>query len=118
MRIYETTVNGNKYTFVGETWERCNAWGHKCTLFVNNNEYETEKCRYYNRTWECYTYQSVCIGCIIKLINKLIESEKYCFKHDYGYKRMTKERKERFEKKLQKNERMNELKAVLEWLKR
>lgn len=117
MRIIKKEVNGNEYMFVCETWDRSNAWGHKCTLFVNGNEYETDSCRYYNRTWERYTYQSVCIGCIQKLIQKWIESEKYCFKRDHGYKRLTKERNERLEKKLEKNERLNELKAVLEMLK-
>lgn len=79
---------------------------------VNGNEY-----MFVCETWESYTYQSVCIGCIQKLIQKWIESEKYCFKRDYGYKRLTKERSERLEKKLEKNERLNELKAVLETLK-
>lgn len=117
MRIIKKEVNGNEYMFVCKTWYRSNAWGHKCTLFVNKNEYEKESCRYYNRTWECYTYQSVCIGCIQKLIQKLIEREKHCFKRDHGYKRLTKKRNECLEKKLEKNDRLNELKAILEMLK-
>lgn len=117
MRIIKKEVNGNEYIFVCETWGRSNAWGHKCTLFLNGNEYGNDSCRYYNRAWERYTYQSVCIECIRKLIKKWIESEKYCFKRDNGYKRLTKERNERLEKKLEKNEHLNELKAVLEMLK-
>lgn len=117
MRIIKKEVNGNEYMFVCETWERSNAWGHKCTLFYNGNEYAKNTCRYYNRTWEYYTYQTVCIECIQKLIQKRIESEKYCFKCEHGYKKLTKDRNELLEKKLEKNKRLNELKAILEMLK-
>lgn len=39
---------------------------HLATLFINGREEETDKCCYYNRTWERYEFQSV----ILKVIEK------------------------------------------------
>lgn len=54
MRLF----NFDNYTFVCEYWETSQAWGHKCTL-MHGVECSSAKVRYYNRTWEAYTYQSV-----------------------------------------------------------
>ena len=48
----------NEYDFVCEYWERGQAWGHKVTLCKHGQEVASAKIRYYNRTWEEYTYQS------------------------------------------------------------
>jgi hypothetical protein len=41
---------------------------HVATLFKNDHELKTVKCRYYNRTWESFEYESV--------IHKLAEASK------------------------------------------
>lgn len=58
MEIRVKNIKGKKYEFVNEYWETSCAWGHKSTLLINGTEWTSVKTRYYNRTWECYTYQT------------------------------------------------------------
>lgn len=55
------TVNifkhGN-YEFVCWYWENSNAWGHEVRLVKGGIEVAKARVRYYNRTWERYTFQS------------------------------------------------------------
>ena len=49
----------------------------------------TAKCTYYNRTWECYRYQTV-ISCAINDMKKTrVEALKDSYKRDQGIKRLT-----------------------------
>lgn len=42
-----------------EGWSTRYSWGHRATILVDNQtEYQTS-IRYYNRTWERYTFESV-----------------------------------------------------------
>lgn len=46
--------------FICEYYETRNSWGHKGRILYNGHDINvTSKIRYYNRTWECYTYQSL-----------------------------------------------------------
>ena len=67
MEIREKTIDGNKWQLVNETWETSNSWGHKTTILKNNNRLITHKVRYYNRTWECYTYETCMRGAVEEL---------------------------------------------------
>lgn len=52
--------NFEGYSFMVRGWETSRAWGHECYLILNGyGEVARAKCRYYNRTWEKYQYQSV-----------------------------------------------------------
>jgi hypothetical protein len=66
-QVFEATVsNGEKYTFTCYGQGTSYGFRHICTLGYNNT---TEckwikkdiiaRCSYYNRTWECFTYQTV-----------------------------------------------------------
>ena len=35
------------------------SWGHKATLLVNGKVVCKKQVRYYNRTWESYTYETI-----------------------------------------------------------
>lgn len=52
-------IKFNEWEFVNHYWETSNAWGHECHLLKNGSEMSKARARYYNRTWEKYTYQSV-----------------------------------------------------------
>ena len=64
--VFETEVNGKKYVFTCYTQNTSYGFRHICTYGFNNT---TEcrlvkddiigRCSYYNRTWECFRYQSV-----------------------------------------------------------
>ena len=62
--------NGRVYNIVNETWETSRAWGHKSTLIAPWGEVESKKVRYYNRTWESYTYQH----CMRYLLGTILEN--------------------------------------------
>lgn len=86
--------SGNKYSIVNEYWETSNSWGHKSTLVASYGEIESNKVRYYNRTWECYTYQT----CMRGLVEKVLEDEqkRYItdFKEKNGISRLTSQKKD------------------------
>lgn len=91
--IYEKKINGVKFTLVCETWNNRNGWGHKVTLYKNNVlKVGTCKVRYYNRTWECYLYQSAIKTVIRDVIDDLTERAKTAFKKSHGYKVITAKR--------------------------
>ena len=94
MEIKKYARGKNEYEFVCEYWETSYAWGHKVTMFKNGCEYNTNKVRYYNRTWENWTYQTAICGAIYNEIEKrekrLIEDYKY----NNGIKRLKAEIKE------------------------
>lgn len=59
------TFRHKDFTFSARYWETSNAWGHECYLLRDGvGEVGKARYRYYNRTWECYTYQSVMFGAI------------------------------------------------------
>lgn len=47
--------------FVCEYYETRSSWGHKGVVREHDTRKElvSKRIRYYNRTWECYTYQSL-----------------------------------------------------------
>lgn len=93
------TYNNKHFNFKGFNiycygWETSSSWGHHATLFDASHEIASDKIRYYNRTWESYTYQSV----ILSTIRKAIEERKSVIFDTYKYynniKRLKKETKE------------------------
>lgn len=86
--------SGKEYQIVNEYWETRNSWGHKSTLLVNGRDIGEYSVKYYNRTWEMYTYQT----CMSLLINSIIGSRQdyYItqFKADNGIIRFKKGQKE------------------------
>lgn len=75
MNIKEMQIDGHDIKFVNNTWETRYSWGHETTLFIDNEEINTSKCRYYNRTWECYQYQSIMKNCLYNYMDRV----KTCF---------------------------------------
>lgn len=82
MEIRRKNINGNNWELVNEYWETSYAWGHKTTIIRNGYDYGTHKVRYYNRTWEMYTYQT----CMSGAIETIKEEELQRFIDSYKYK--------------------------------
>lgn len=73
------------YEVVAQSWETRYSWGHVAA--VRNTETWDEHCasvRYYNRTWECYKYQSVIHCAIDKAIDAAMERAVDEFKRQNG----------------------------------
>ena len=91
--IYNKEINGVKFTFVCESWRTRNSFGHKVTLYKNDTfEVGRVKIRYYNRTWECYLYQSAIKSVIYNAIEEIKAAAKKAFLTLHNYKVMTKKR--------------------------
>ena len=73
MQIFECKAYP-EFKIVAYTYETPSSWGHKAEL-IRNNDYtlNTYKIRYYNRTWECYQYQSVIKSVLNDYIDYLIK---------------------------------------------
>lgn len=98
--IYNREINGVKFTLECESWSTRSSWGHEVTLYKNAVKIGRVKVRYYNRTWECYQYQSAILCIISQAINEIKEAAKETFKTLHHYKVLTKKRAAEFAKYL------------------
>ena len=95
--IYNKEINGVKFTLVCESWCTRNSWGHEVTLYKNDYaKIGRAKIRYYNRTWECYQYQSAIKAVIFETIERIKAAAKKAFLTLHNYKVMTKKRAAEF----------------------
>lgn len=67
---YEYNIDGNTFNFLCRTYDNYNSWGHDVELKLDYSTLSTARCRYYNRTWESFEYQT----CMLKAINIWIDS--------------------------------------------
>ena len=109
--------SGNEYNIVNETWETSRAWGHKSTLVAPWGEVESRKVRYYNRTWESYTYQT----CMSSLLDTILENNLKSYiaqiKEVRGITRLLKGTREEIENDWNKKEYIQDLKEIQERIK-
>ena len=106
--------SGRVYNIVNEYWETSRAWGHKSTLVAQWGEIESRKVRYYNRTWESYTYQT----CMSGLLNSILENDFKNYitreKENNGIERLTKGKKAELEQKWSDNSYIQDLMEIKE----
>ena len=114
MEIRKKTINNTEYSFVNETWENYNSWGHKTTILRGNCELITNKVRYYNRTWECYTYQTCMDGAVNTLIDEELQRYIENYKEDNGITRFKKGQKEEVINQFKETENYKDLQALKE----
>lgn len=90
MKIFQCKAHP-EFSIVAYSYETRNSWGHKAKLIKNNdytlNEY---KITYYNRTWECYQYQSVIKSVISDYLDYLLNEYVNDYKADNNIKRLKK----------------------------
>lgn len=90
--IRKSAANGKQYQFICNSWETRNSWGHAVTLYdPNDRELNSVRVRYYNRTWECYQYQSAAQSCIYEVIQRAEARTVDAWKEANGRKRITKD---------------------------
>lgn len=76
MMTIRRQIEGRNFTFFCESWSNSRAWGHRAVLMQDGRELQDQKCRYYNRTWECWQYQSICEGAVLSEIERLEKLER------------------------------------------
>ena len=106
--------NGRVYNIVNETWETSRAWGHKSTLIAPWGEVESHKVRYYNRTWERYTYESCMSGLIETILEDNLKSYITQYKEKNDITRLTSLQKDMIKAEWQEKEYTQELMEIKE----
>ena len=106
--------SGREYNIVNETWETSRAWGHKSTLIAPWGEVESHKVRYYNRTWERYTYESCMSGLIETILEDNLKSYITQYKEKNDITRLTSLQKDMIKAEWQQQEYTQELMEIKE----
>ena len=106
--------SGNEYNIVNEYWETSNAWGHKSTLIAPWGEVESHKVRYYNRTWERYTYESCMSGLIETILEDNLKSYITEYKEKNDITRLTSLQKDMIKAEWIQQEYIQELMEIKE----
>ena len=106
--------SGREYNIVNEYWETSRAWGHKSTLIAPWGEVESHKVRYYNRTWERYTYESCMSGLIETILEDNLKSYITQYKEKNDITRLTSLQKDMIKAEWQEKEYIQELMEIKE----
>lgn len=112
MKLINITIDGLDFEFICEPSSTRTGFKHTCDVFINNHQQATAACYYYNRTWERYDFQTVCIKVIDNLIDDFIDQARERYKERHGYKKLTKSRRIDFENTLENHSRYTLLHAV------
>ncbi len=108
-KAYDKTYT---FEFICDWHDTRGGFAHDCNLFINNMEKTVSHCYYINRTWEVYTFQSVCMNAICNVINEWIDKARNAYCDTHGYKRMTQKRKTDFNDLISHDDYLNMLKSV------
>ena len=106
--------SGREYNIVNETWETSCAWGHKSTLVAPWGEVESHKVRYYNRTWERYTYETCMSGLIETILGDNLKSYITQYKEKNHIARLLADKKAEVIKEWEQKEYIQELMEIKE----
>ena len=106
--------SGREYNIVNETWETSRAWGHKSTLIAPWGEVESHKVRYYNRTWESYTYQTCMGGLLDTILEDNLKSYITQYKEKNDITRLTSLQKDMIKAEWQEKEYTQDLMEIKE----
>lgn len=90
MKIFEY----KNFKVVCDTYSKSNSWGHTAVVFKDDYELSRSKIRYYNRTWECYTYQSVILDALYDAIKSQQSYLITTYKDKNNVSRITKNKKD------------------------
>lgn len=112
MEIKEFKVGGKRVQFVNDSRGTRSGFAHDTTLFINGYREAEHTCHYLNRTWECYTYQTVMKCAVRDAIDSRTVNLKYYFMRDKGYQKLTAKRKEEFEAVCKKDPEIKLFNAV------
>ena len=99
-------IEGQKFCFVCSCRSNRSGFVHETDLYRNGINVKHSKAQYYNRTWEAYTYQTVCRGAVYDMLAQRTDSLKDVFKASKGYKVLSGARKDEFKEYLNNDKEM------------
>ena len=90
MSITKKSINNNEYMFINHSRGNRSGFVHETELYCNDRFIGAYRIQYYNRTWECYQFQSVMRGVLNTIIGEEFENFKTNYKRYHNIKRLTK----------------------------
>ena len=78
-KMIRMTIDGRDVSFVCTSRDTRSGFAHDATIFINGLDCGSATCHYINRTWERYSYESVCLS----VVSGLIDRRKARLKDDY-----------------------------------
>ena len=107
MSMTKKTVNGIEYTFFNSSYGNRSGFVHESELYRDGKPMGGARIQYYNRTWECYQFQTVMAKIVGELIEICEESYKTAWKNEHDVKRLTKAKSDIMWADFQNNPPMN-----------
>lgn len=111
METRTINVNGKDYTFINAYRKNHGGFVHECELHIGYQVFDA-KIRYYNRTWEPYTYQTVMVEALYKYSDYVKTALKEKFLNEKGKQRMSPALKAEFEKFCTDNQQLRDIAQV------
>lgn len=100
-------INGNEYLFINHFRGNRSGFVHETELYRNDRLIGECKAQYYNRTWECYTYQSVMKSVVSRLLEECREAFQTAWKNEHGIKRLTADKRKTMMEELENDPPVN-----------
>ncbi len=97
------------YEFACWYWETTYAWGHEVRLCKNGIEVGRARVRYYNRTWERYTFQSAMYSALDNYERKEIDRHLSNYKLTHDLKGWDYDKHEEWEKPFKRGQKAQAL---------
>ena len=117
MGLHRLAIDGKEIIFIN-TWRGTGSgFLHETKLYIDGWPASSGRCRYINRTWERYAYQSVMLQAVYTLQEEETAREKAKFLQANGYKNMMEHRKAAFLDYLANNETLALYKKIEEALR-
>ena len=117
MGMYRLSIEGKEINFIN-TWRGTRSgFLHETELYIDGWRAAAARCRYINRTWERYSYQSVMLAAVHQLQEEETARERAYFLQVNGYKNMMEHRKSAFLEYLAQNKNLSFYKQIEEALR-
>ena len=118
MKMVKFEANNHEIEIVCTSRNTRHGFAHDANLFVDGIPwYGTAHCYYLNRTWECWTYQSVCL----EVVRSANDSRRAWLKENYKYEnnvaRITKKHSAALEEIYNADEDVKTMRAAFEVLR-
>ena len=99
--LFKLKVNEFEFEFICKYRNTRHGFAHDCKLYVSTENYGVlnvinATCYYYNRTWECYHFQSAILASLRKLEKAIRDIHRQVFMQENNYSRLTKKRETAF----------------------
>ncbi|WP_165170667.1 hypothetical protein [Adlercreutzia sp. ZJ242] len=105
MKVFSYESNGHRIQFVCDSRKTRNGFAHDAACIIDDDvlgQIEAT-CNYYNRTWERYTFQTVCKKIAHEQAANCCKRERRRFMEERNYARMTAKRKAEFTEWINEN---------------